>query len=170
MVEWFKKWRAFGDSIYVEINVNRYSPSIYNSYFNNDYNDNNSIDNYSNGSDNVIDDILVNKLEIKCKENMECTQQKKFIDFGYVNPFDYIFTIITMIDLFKDYIDTILIDERLKLISRIVVHLERRKNRNWRALIGHAQDQGRNNLNLRINLSNTRRLIQEMLVKHAALW
>jgi hypothetical protein len=60
---------------------------------------------------------------------MECTQQIFFIDFGYVNPFDYIFTIITMIDLFKYYIDTILIDERLKLISRIVVHLERRKNR-----------------------------------------
>ncbi|CAK7348263.1 unnamed protein product [Dovyalis caffra] len=125
------------------------------------------INNDSNGSNNV----LINKLEVECKENVEAAQQKKIVDLGYVDPFDYKLAIITKADLFKDYMDETHIDEAslrfaihystsqwkrnelpidvsyakfysrgLKLISRIVIHLKRRKKGGWRVFIGHPCD------------------------------
>jgi hypothetical protein len=66
---------------------------------------------------------------------MKCTQQKKSIDLGYLDPLYYKFTIIIMVDLFKGYIDMSRVNKRLKLIYKIVIHLQLRKKRNWRALI-----------------------------------
>ena len=49
----------------------------------------------------------------------------------------------------------------LKLMSKSVIHLKRRKNRGWRVLIGHPQDQGKNNLNLRMSFFQPGRIMQE---------
>jgi hypothetical protein len=124
--------------------VGWYSLLIYNIYFNDD---NDSINNYSSGSGD--NGVIIDRLEIEHKDNMKCTQQKKSIDLGYLDPLDYKFTIIVMIDLFKGYIDMSRVNERLKLIYKIVIHLQLRKKRNWRALIGYPQDRGMNNLNSR---------------------
>ena len=59
-----------------------------------------------NGCDVIIDDFLINKLEVKWKENMEDAHQKKIIDLNYVDHFDYKFIIITKINVFKSYMDT----------------------------------------------------------------
>lgn len=109
-----------------------YSLLIYNIYFNND---NDSINNYSSGSGD--NGVIIDRLEIEHKDNIKCTQQKKSIDLGYLDPLYYKFTIIIMVDLFKGYIDMSRVNKRLKLIYKIVIHLQLRKKRNWRALIGY---------------------------------
>jgi hypothetical protein len=42
---------------------------------------------------------------------MKVTQLKKIVDLWYVDSFDYKFAIITKVDLFKDYINIIHVDE-----------------------------------------------------------
>jgi hypothetical protein len=64
------------------------------------------INNDNNGSDDVTNIILINKWVVECKENMAGARQKKNIDLCYVDYFDYKFTVITKVDLFKDIIDT----------------------------------------------------------------
>jgi hypothetical protein len=61
------KIEIFDDSSYF-MDLNQ-SP-IYNDFFNNDV-----INNDINGSDDIINDVLVDKLEVKCKEN-----KKKMLD------------------------------------------------------------------------------------------
>jgi hypothetical protein len=53
-------------------------------------------------------------LSVKRKWNV---LNKTNIDISYFDPFDYIFIVITKIDLFKDYMDTTHIDEGIKLIT-----------------------------------------------------
>jgi len=70
--------------------VDWYSPPIYDIYFD-DYNvDGDIINKDINGSDDIIDEVLVNKIKIECKENM---------------------AIITKVDVFKGYMDTINIQD-----------------------------------------------------------
>jgi hypothetical protein len=69
------------------------------------------------------------------------------INLGYVDPFDYKFTIITKIELFKGYIDITYINKELELIPSIIIYLKRRKERSLRALIKHSRHQNKNNLN-----------------------
>ena len=99
-----------GDPIYDEISIDQYSPSIYDVQFDDDYVDNNSINNASNDNDNVINNILIDKLQVECKENM-----KMFnffvVNFNYINPFYYKFNIITKINLFSGYMDTLHLGE-----------------------------------------------------------
>jgi hypothetical protein len=57
------KIEIFDDSSYF-MDLNQ-SP-IYNDFFNNDV-----INNDINGSDDIINDVLVDKLEVKCKENIK---------------------------------------------------------------------------------------------------
>jgi hypothetical protein len=57
-------------------------------------------------------------LSVKRKLNV---LNKTNIDISYFDPFDYIFIVITKIDLFKDYMDTTHIDEGLKLITWVVI-------------------------------------------------
>jgi hypothetical protein len=57
----------------IEILVNWYSPLIYDIYFYDGYIDNESINNDDYESDD-IDNVLINKLEVECKEKMECTK------------------------------------------------------------------------------------------------
>jgi hypothetical protein len=45
---------------------------IYNDFFNNDV-----INNDINGSDDIINDVLVDKLEVECKENIKKILDKK---------------------------------------------------------------------------------------------
>jgi hypothetical protein len=59
--------------------------------------------------------------------------------------------IIIEVDLFKDYIDIIYVDEWLKLISRIVMHRKQEKKVSWRDLIEHLIDKGNNNLKSRMS-------------------
>lgn len=99
-----KEWSS--SPFYDEINCDWDSPPIYDFYFDDNYDVNYVINNESNSSDNVINDILINKLEVKCKENMEAAQQKKIVDLGNVDTFDYKFAIITMANLFRDDMNT----------------------------------------------------------------
>jgi len=46
------------------------------------------IKNNNNGSDDIINTILIDKWVVKCKENIEGAWQKKNIDLGYVDYFD----------------------------------------------------------------------------------
>lgn len=48
-------------------------------YFYNVHND--IINNINNGIDNMIDSVLVDKVEFKCKENMEFAKKKIFFFF-----------------------------------------------------------------------------------------
>lgn len=59
--------------------------------------------------------------------------------------------IIIEVDLFKDYIDIIYVDEWLKLISRIVTYRKQEKKVSWRDLIEHLIDKGNNNLKSRMS-------------------
>ena len=64
------KYRGdFGYSIYNEIDIDCYSPSIYDVYFDDDNFENDAINNDNNESDNVINGVLINKLGVKCKDN-----------------------------------------------------------------------------------------------------
>jgi hypothetical protein len=55
----------FGDVIYDEINMDWYSPSIHDVYFDNDYVDNNIIYNDNNGA--MINSFLGDNLKVGCK-------------------------------------------------------------------------------------------------------
>ena len=48
---------------------------IYDDYFNGDYDS--IINNKSNGIDDVINNVFIDKLKIKCKENSKGAQQNK---------------------------------------------------------------------------------------------
>jgi hypothetical protein len=98
---------AFGDLIYDEMDRDRYFLSIYDIYFNNDYDVNYSINNDSN----MNDDVFINKLEVEFKENIKGAQQKKIIGLVYIDHFNYKFTIVINVYLFKDHIDTTNINE-----------------------------------------------------------
>lgn len=50
---------------------------MYDIYFKDDYDINHDIYNDSNVSNDVTDVFFIDKIEVKCKENMKCTQQKK---------------------------------------------------------------------------------------------
>jgi hypothetical protein len=52
---------------------------MYDIYFKDDYNVNHDINNDSNGSNDVIDGFFMDKVEVECKENMKCAQQKKIL-------------------------------------------------------------------------------------------
>jgi len=71
LLNWDEYHENFNDLIYDEIDVNWLSLIIYYVYFYfyNVHND--IINNINNGIDNMIDSILVDKVEFKCKENME---------------------------------------------------------------------------------------------------
>ena len=71
--DWDDYHRDFGDPIYDKIYMNQYSPLIYDVYFYDGYVDNESINNDDYESDD-IDNVLINKLEVECKEKMECTK------------------------------------------------------------------------------------------------
>jgi ABC-type antimicrobial peptide transport system permease subunit len=98
---------AFGDLIYNEMDRNIYFLSIYDIYFNDDYDVNYSINNDSN----MNDDVFINKLEVEFKENMKGAHQKKIISLVYIDHFNFKFTIIIDVYLFKNHIDTTHIDE-----------------------------------------------------------
>ena len=63
--------KDFGNSIYDEIDVDWYSLSIYDIYFDDNNVDSNIINNDINGNDDIIDEVFVNKIEVECKENMD---------------------------------------------------------------------------------------------------
>jgi hypothetical protein len=71
LFNWDEYHENFNDLIYDEIDVNWFSLIIYDVYFYfyNVHND--IINNINNGIDNMIDSILLDKVEFKCKENME---------------------------------------------------------------------------------------------------
>ena len=71
LLNWDEYHENFNDLIYDEIDVNWLSLIIYYVYFYfyNVHND--IINNINNGIDNMIDSVLVDKVEFKCKENME---------------------------------------------------------------------------------------------------
>jgi hypothetical protein len=56
-----------------------YYPLFYNVYFDDDYIDNDIICNDNNGSDDIINGVLIDNLQIEYKENIEDTQQKKLL-------------------------------------------------------------------------------------------
>lgn len=53
---------------------------------------------------------------------MEGVQQKKIVDLFYVDPFFYKFSIITNVDLFKGYMNTIYVNETS---LRFAIHYSR---------------------------------------------
>jgi len=53
------------------MDVEWYSLLIYDVHFNDDYVDDDIINNGSDGSDDIIEGILVDKIEVECKKNME---------------------------------------------------------------------------------------------------
>jgi hypothetical protein len=73
LLDWDEYCERFGDPVYGEINMNWYSPSIYDVYFDDDNVNDDIINNNYNGSD-VVDGALVDKLEVECKENMKGVQ------------------------------------------------------------------------------------------------
>jgi hypothetical protein len=81
LLNWDEYHENFNDLIYDEIDVNWLSLIIYDVYFYfyNDHND--IINNINNGIDNMIDSVLVDKVEFKCKENMEFAKKKFFFFF-----------------------------------------------------------------------------------------
>jgi hypothetical protein len=91
-----------------------YSLSIYDVYFNDDYVDNDSINNNSNSSSDVSSTVIIDKLEVKCKENMKGVQYNFFVDLGYVDNFDYKFTIIIKTKIFKSYMNKTHADTSLR--------------------------------------------------------
>jgi hypothetical protein len=51
---------------------------------------------YNNNRNNdIINNIIIDKLKIKCKENMNSVKQNNIVDLFYVDPFNYKFTVIT---------------------------------------------------------------------------
>jgi hypothetical protein len=98
---------AFGDLIYDEMDRDRYFLLIYYIYFDDNYDVNYSI----NTDSNMNEDVFINKLEVEFKENMKGAQQKKIIGLVYIDHFNYNFTIIINVYLFKDHIDITHIDE-----------------------------------------------------------
>ena len=52
---------------------------MYDIYFKDDYDVNHDIINDSNGSNDVINGFSMDNVEVECKENMKCAQQKKNI-------------------------------------------------------------------------------------------
>jgi hypothetical protein len=46
------------------------------------------------------------------------------VDLGYVDSFNYKFSIITSVGLFKDYMDTTHVNKWLIKVYRIVIHLK----------------------------------------------
>jgi hypothetical protein len=77
-------------------------PLFYDVYFDDDYIDNDIIYNDNNGSDDIINGVLIDNLQIECKENTEDTQQK-IIDLNYIDSFDYKSIIITKVDILYGY-------------------------------------------------------------------
>lgn len=59
--------------------MDRYSLSIYDVYFDGDYVNNDITNNNSNSSDDIIYCILVNKIKVQCKENMEGVKKRKLL-------------------------------------------------------------------------------------------
>jgi len=120
---------AFGDLIYNEMDGDIYFLSIYDIYFHDDYDVNYNINNDSNmnfyiyfnddydvnyninNDNNMNDDVFINKLEVEFKENMKGAQQKEIISLVYIDHFNFKFTIIINVYLFKDHIDITHIDE-----------------------------------------------------------
>jgi hypothetical protein len=98
---------AFGDFIYDEMDRDRYFLLIYDIYFDDDYDVNYSI----NTDSNMNEDVFINKLEVEFKENIKGAQQKKIIGLVYIDHFNYKFTIVIKVYLFKDHIDTTNINE-----------------------------------------------------------
>lgn len=66
--------RDVGDPIYNEIVVDWYSPLFYDVYFDYGYVDDDSIN--SDNSD-IINNVLIHKLEVECEDNKEGVEQKK---------------------------------------------------------------------------------------------
>ena len=87
----------FDDLVYDKTNMDWYYPLFYNVYFDDDYIDNDIICNDNNGSDDIINGVLIDNLQIEYKENIEDTQQKKNIDLNYIDSFDYKSIIITKV-------------------------------------------------------------------------
>lgn len=83
--------------------MNWYSPPIYD-----DYVDDYIITNDNNAND-IIDDVLVDEIEVKCKVNIK--DAKKIIDFDCWS-FDYkvIVIVIINVDVFIGYMNTTHID------------------------------------------------------------
>jgi hypothetical protein len=52
---------------------------MYDIYFKDDYDVNHDIINDSNGSNDVINGFSMDNVEVECKENMKCAQQKKIL-------------------------------------------------------------------------------------------
>ena len=120
---------TFGNIFYDKIYGSWYYLLIYDIYFNND---NDNINNYSNGSGD--NDVIIDRLNIEHKDNSNCTRQKKIIDLGYLDTLDYKFTIIIMVYLFKDYIDISRVNKRLKLIYKTIIYLQLRKKKELKSL------------------------------------
>lgn len=57
-----------------------------NIYFENNYNVNHDINNNTNVSNYINDVFFIDKVEVKCKENMKYTQQKNVIDLDPFPP------------------------------------------------------------------------------------
>jgi hypothetical protein len=47
------------------------------------------------GNNDIINNIIIDKLKIKCKENMNSVKQNNIVDLFYVDPFNYKFAVIT---------------------------------------------------------------------------
>jgi hypothetical protein len=73
-----RKCEDFNDPSCDEIFMGWYSPSIYEVYFDNIYIDDGTTSNNSNDNN-----ILINKVEVECKENTKSNQQKKFVNLSY---------------------------------------------------------------------------------------
>jgi hypothetical protein len=87
----------FDDLVYDKTNMDWYYPLFYDVYFDDDYIDNDIICNDNNGSDDIINGVLIDNLQIEYKENIEDTQQQKIIDLNYIDSFDYKSIIITKV-------------------------------------------------------------------------
>jgi hypothetical protein len=110
----FLNWDKYnidsGDFIYDEIYVDWYSLSIYDIYFDNNYVDNNNINNDNNNNDDVIYDVLI---------TLEANEREIIIDYYFYANFNM---------------------KRLKLKSKIIMHLKQRKKMSWKVLTEHPRN------------------------------
>ena len=65
LFDWDRYHDIFGDLVYNEIDINCYYPPIYDIYFDDANVDSNIINNDTNGSDDIIDEVFVNKIEVE---------------------------------------------------------------------------------------------------------
>ena len=79
VVDYNEYYRDFDDLLNGKTNINWYYPLFYNVYFYYDYIDNDIICIDNNNSDDIINDVFVDNLQIECKQNIKNTQQKKYL-------------------------------------------------------------------------------------------